>query len=64
MIEASEYPKAKYSAYFEVLNDPQMVAPDDWMARIYSYEGKLLAEQRGKGTPDKWIKSEMSKRKV
>ena len=59
MINASDYPKDKYSAYFEVVTDG-----DDWVARVYERKTGKMVEGSGKGSPDKWIKAEMAKRKV
>ena len=58
-IETSLYPKDAYDGYFEVFLDG-----DNWTARVYSRTDGLVAEGSGTGSPDKWVETEMDKRKV
>lgn len=56
-MKSKDYPKDRYSAYFEVVRDES----GQWTARVYAYDGTVLAEKRGSGSPDAFLKAEMAK---
>lgn len=56
-MKIKDYPKSRYSAYFEVVRDES----GQWAARVYAYDGTVLAEKRGSGSPDAFLKAEMAK---
>ena len=57
MLKLSDYPKDKYSAYFEIIDNGAVK-----VARIYDRETGEAIEH--KGPPEDWIKTEMAKRKI
>lgn len=57
MLKVKDYPKEKYSAYFEIVEGGSEV-----IARIYDRKTGEVAEH--KGPPENWIKTEMAKRKI
>ena len=57
MLKVNDYPREKYSAYFEVVDNGKEV-----VARIYDRKTGEVIEH--KGPPENWIKTEMEKRKV
>lgn len=58
-MKIKDYPKDRYSAYFEVVPHGN----GQWTARLYAYDGAVLAEKRGSGSPDVFLKAEMAKHK-
>lgn len=58
MVKVKDYPKEKYSAYFEVVDEGS-----EMVARIYDRKTGKVTEHRSKGSPDSWVKTEMAKHK-
>ena len=59
MVQAKDYSKKTHSAYYEVIP----VGDDGWTVRVYAYSGGLVAEESGRGSAEKTIKTMMAKHK-